>query len=124
VQTTSINYLEVASGGSISGGSTASHIIGPLRKVGIEAFTFVVGNGTSFQKIGISAPTSSSTFQAEFKKQAYSDVTNKETTLAAISSIEYWMLDRVGGTGSCKVTLYWDDAAAHGIFNLTVLVVC
>lgn len=123
VQTTSANYLEVASGGSISGGSANSHIIGPLRKVGNSAFTFVVGNGTSFGKIGISAPSSSSTFEAEFQKQAYSDVTNMESTLTKISTLEYWTLNRVAGTGSCKVTLYWDDADAHGINNLTDLVV-
>ncbi len=123
IQTTSTNYLEVASGGSLSGGSASSHVIGPLRKTGNAAFTFMVGNGTNLAKIGITAPSSNSTFEAEYKKQAYTDVTHKETAIANISTIEYWTLSRVTGTGTSKVTLFWDDASAHGINDLSNLVV-
>jgi hypothetical protein len=124
VQTTSSNYLEVASGGAISGGSIDSHIIGPLRKTGNSAFTFVVGNGTYFGKIGISAPSSSSTFQAEYSWQTYADLINKDASLVEISSLEYWTLDRVSGSGTSRITLHWDNANNHGIFNTSDLVVC
>jgi len=107
------------------GASDASHIAGPVLKVGDDAFTFPVGRNGRYRPIGMSAPSSGS---AEFRGEYFegnSDWTwshaNKESGLADISRNEYWKLDRLVTTNNVSVTLSWDTATSCAFDTLANL---
>ena len=108
-------------GSSSDEGTANSYINGPAVKVGDDAFVFPIGSGGKWARIGITAPTASSTFTAEYNASAHSDLTNLGT-LNNISTEEFWILERVG-TGDASVTLYYEDAGFSGIDDATDLVV-
>jgi len=115
VNTSSSNLLIFLDGATASAMSNASHVDGPVRKIGNEAFTFPVGNAGNYQEVAISAPGSSSDhFTAQYFQTdpdpLYDDAL-KDATLDHISSCEYWILDRTGGSSNVTVTLRWDGAS-------------
>lgn len=121
IVSTSTNILNMAAGSSTIGTSASSYVNGPMTKTGTTAFVFPVGygNGTRWARIGIGAPTASTTFKAQYFAVPYSNTTSMATTptpvLYDVSKEEYWDLDRTVGTGNATVTLYWEDAAWSGI---------
>lgn len=111
LNTTSTNLLTIAAGGSASAATSTSFVNGPMAKAGTTAFTFPVGkSGAGYRNIGITTPSSSSNFRAEFFR---ADPRTLSTTLASgitqISSCEYWTLDRVAGSGIAQVVLSWES---------------
>lgn len=125
VNTTSANILTMNAGSSSTSGSAASYVNGPMNKIGTTAFVFPVGKTGVWARIGIGAPSASTTFKAEYFATAYSDITTMATTptpvLKKVSAIEYWTLDRTAGTGNATVALYWEDATRSGINDCTDL---
>ncbi|MFL5763337.1 MAG: DUF2341 domain-containing protein [Bacteroidia bacterium] len=117
------NILNLGATATSSSGSTASFVSGPMTKAGTAAFVFPTGKGTSWRRIAISAPTTSTTFRAEYFNTAYTNTTTVTAPLTDVSSVEYWVLDQASGTGSAKVTLYWENAATSGINNCPDLTV-
>ncbi|MEI6022188.1 MAG: T9SS type A sorting domain-containing protein, partial [Bacteroidota bacterium] len=117
------NFITMMAGSTINSGNSNAFIDGPISKTGTTAFTFPVGSGTKWARIGIGAPTSSSTFKAQYFASAYSNTANIATSptpaLHHVSTKEYWQLERSAGTGSATVTLFWEDAANSGIFDCT-----
>ncbi len=117
--------LTVESAGTSTSGSSTSYIDGPIAKVGTAAFVFPVGDGTKWARVGIGAPSSSSTFTAEYIATGYSNTTamatNPTPVLDNVSVNQYWQLDRTAGTGDATVTLYWENATADGISDCTNL---
>lgn len=117
VATSSSNILALGTGASSSSGSSSSYVSGPMTKAGTAAFVFPVGKGGSWRRIGISAPSSSSTFRAEYFNSAFTSTSPVTSPINNVSSVEFWQLDRLAGTGSASVTLYWQSASSSGITN-------
>lgn len=66
--TTATNLLVVASAATVTGGSNASFVDGPIRKINTSAgFTFPVGKGTNYQPLSVNASAggSNTTFWTE-----------------------------------------------------------
>jgi hypothetical protein len=89
-----------------------------MAKIGATAFTFPVGKpGTGIRPIGISAPSTSSTFRAEFYRikptTAYTGAA-LGAGMTKISSCEYWTMDRTSGVGTTRLTLSWSPASNCG----------
>ena len=118
IATTSTNLITMNSGSAISGGSSTSYIIGPLRKVGATSFNFPVGTSSYRATIGISAPISSSTFTAQyFASRSTNSLTTVVGGLTKVSSIEYWDLTRNAGTAYPFVTLYFESGSRSAVGN-------
>ncbi|MBX2896414.1 MAG: hypothetical protein KF763_13275 [Cyclobacteriaceae bacterium] len=117
--TSASNYLNFANGATVTGGSNASHVDGPVRKTGTNAFSFPTGDGGFYRPISISAPSNAAHFfTAEYFKasQAFGGPTTYPTGIVTVSSCEYWMLDRnpaVGGS-NVSVTLSWNTPDCTG----------
>jgi hypothetical protein len=107
---------------TVSGASNASHINGPRRKVGNQAFTFPIGKNGLLRTASLSAPSSTTDhFTAEYFDQNPSPVfssSNLDASLDNVSTCEYWMIDRTNGSSSASVTLTWDAATSCGITAL------
>lgn len=109
IASTSTTMLIFADGATAINASNASHVAGPVRKIGNEAFTFPTGTATVYGAIGISAPSSSAHFfTAEYIGNPYSDL-SVGSGLDHVSTEEHWILDRNPGTGSSvRVTLHYN----------------
>ena len=107
------------------GGSAISFVDGPMTKEGNTAFVFPLGNGSRWARLGISAPTVSTPFSAQYFGTAYPDSTSMSTTvlpvLDRVSTMEYWHFERSEGAGEAAVTLYCEDASWSGICDSTSL---
>ncbi len=119
LNTTAANYLNFADNATVTGGSNASHIDGPVRKTGNDAFSFPTGDGGFYRAISITAPTNvAHYFTAEYFKasQAFGGPSTYPTGIVTVSSCEYWTLDRnpaVGGS-NVSVTLSWNSPDCSG----------
>lgn len=116
IESTASSMLNLTNGSSVEGGSNASYVNGPMRKVGNTAFIFPVGKNGRRVPIGISAPASSNSgFTAEYFPANPYATNPKAAGLATISNCEYWQLNRTNGNSSVDVTLYWSaDNACFG----------
>lgn len=123
VNTGSTNIIAMESGATITNGSATSYINGPMTKDGTAAFVFPVGKGGKWRRIGISGPTSTSVFRAEYFNAPFTTTNNVNAPLNDISTVEYWQLDRLSGSGNASVTLYWEDAGVSGINNCSDLTI-
>lgn len=119
LHTDAINMLSFADNATSSGGSNASHIDGPVTKVGNDAFVFPTGDNGIFRTIAISAPSNTShTFTAEYfhTSQAFGNTSTYDPSFYSVSSCEFWTLDRtpaIGGS-NVSVTLSWNSADCSG----------
>ncbi|OFY82540.1 MAG: hypothetical protein A3F72_08125 [Bacteroidetes bacterium RIFCSPLOWO2_12_FULL_35_15] len=108
-------------------GSTSSFVDGPMQKIGNTAFSFPVGDAFNrWMRIDIAAPSAVSTFQAQYFYTPYSSLAPMATPTPApvlnnVSGTEYWILDRVAGTGNAQVTLHWENASSSGINSCAAL---
>jgi hypothetical protein len=119
--TDATNLLSMGTSATANAGSSTSYVNGPMQKAGTAAFVFPVGKGGRWARIGISAPSSASTFFAEYFNTSFISTIYMATTptprLNNVSKIEYWQLDRTVGTGNARVTLFWEDANFSDINN-------
>lgn len=128
VYSNSNNIVLINNGASSTPGSSASFIDGPVGKIGNSSFVFPTGKDVSptgsgvedvWARIQISAPATATTqFTARYYFTPYSDLT-MDATLANVSQIEYWTLDRTGSTDAVNVTLYFENATRSGITDFT-----
>ncbi len=108
ITTSDNNLLTIGATGTTTGAIAGSFVNGPLAKVGTVAFTFPVGKvGAGFRNIGITAPSVSSTFRAEFFRATPPPGT-LDAGITQISRCEYWNLTRIVGTGTARVILSWE----------------
>lgn len=115
--TSATNYLNFANDATVTGGSTSSHVDGPVRKTGNDAFSFPTGDGGFYRPISITAPTNATHyFIAEYFKasQAFGGPSTYATGIITVSSCEYWMLDRSPGGSNVSVTLSWNTPDCTG----------
>lgn len=106
------NILSLQSTAGANAGNASSYVDGPMEKTGNTAFVFPVGKGARWARIGIGAPSSSSTFRAEYFDTGYGQYGPAATPTPAlnnVSRVEYWNLDRTAGSGNALVSLYWEN---------------
>jgi hypothetical protein len=114
---------------SPAGGSANSYIDGYIRKTGNGAFIFPTGNLGYWRRIEITAPTASTEFEARYIHAAYSNTSamaaSPSTVLDHVSRIEHWYLSKPLGAdfATTQVKLYWENAAASGIYKFDSLTV-
>ena len=113
--TTATNLPTIGTAGNATPAIPTSFVNGPLAKTGATAFTFPVGkSGAGFRNIGITAPSGSATFGAEFFR-ATPPAGTLEPTLTRISACEYWDLTKTGTAGiSANVVLSWETTSNCG----------
>ncbi len=121
--TGSTNILAMENTATSSSGSANSYVHGPMTKTGTSAFVFPVGKNGVWRRLGISAPSASSTFRAEYFNSAYSNTSSVNSPLNNVSLLEHWQLDRLSGSGNSMVSLFWEDASASGINNCADLTI-
>ena len=128
VNTTSANAMTMLDGSTVSSVSDASHVDGPIIKLGNDAFTFPIGDQGFYRPAGISAPAATS---ARFSGQyIFADAEGtfgsaRDASLDHISNCEYWIIDRVAGLNDVQVTLTYDafDGPCSGVDNAATLLV-
>lgn len=125
VNTTASDLMIIQNNATVSGANNASHINGPCRKVGNQAFTFPIGKNGLLRTAGLSAPSSTTDhFTAEYFDQNPSPVyssSSLDASLDNVSTCEYWIIDRTNGSSSASATLTWDAATSCGIAALADL---
>ncbi len=117
IRTTDANFIRFLDGATASGASAVSHVQGPMRKLGDEAFVFPVGDGGIYRPIAISAPASvTDEFTTRFFRAAhpFGGPSSYLAPLLTVSTCEYWTLDRTAGTANVFVTLGWLTADCPG----------
>ncbi|HRE62575.1 MAG TPA: hypothetical protein PKU77_02230, partial [Ferruginibacter sp.] len=97
---------------SYTGASHNSHVVGPVTKVGDDAFVFPVGGPLTLNTVAMSAPVgTASRFKASYKNQnPGSDGYNTALKAgsfgsAAISQAGYWDVQRLTGVTNVTLTL-------------------
>ena len=126
VNTDATNILTFINNATSSGASDASHVDGPVSKIGNDAFTFPTGDSSEYRPIAISAPSSGG---AEFRAEYFNapthptyDTSSIDPSIDHVSIMEYWLLDRLASTNAVEVTLSWDDISG-GVDNPAELLV-
>ncbi|MCB0488549.1 MAG: T9SS type A sorting domain-containing protein [Cyclobacteriaceae bacterium] len=117
--TDATNIINFADNATVTGGSNASHVDGPVRKIGNDVFNFPTGDGGIYRSIAISAPSNTThTFTAEYFKtpQAFGNESTYDPSFYSVSSCEFWTLDRtpVVGGSNVLVTLSWNSSDCTG----------
>jgi hypothetical protein len=117
------NNLVFKAGGTVSGASDASHVKGTVVKTtqSTSAFTFPIGDGTTYRPIGITPDGASSTdWTASYTASSHPDTDVDGSGLDHISTQEYWDLDR-SGSANASISLTW--SAANGVIDYTELTI-
>jgi hypothetical protein len=106
------NTLTITAAGGATAGTATSFVDGPMAKIGNTAFVFPLGNGTKYARLGISAPSASTTMTAQYYHTGYPYYPGN-LPLATVSGYEYWTLGEAAPS-TVNVTLYWEDSVASG----------
>ncbi|GAB3742617.1 beta strand repeat-containing protein [Spirosoma lituiforme] len=107
-----------------TGASDASHVNGYAEEAGHAAFTFPIGNGTSYRSAGIASASTAANYRAAYFSTNPSSATlptgapfataSRGTGVEAVSTVEYWDID---GSAAASITLTWN--AASNVNTLT-----
>ncbi len=118
INTEFVHFLD---GSSFIGSSDSSYINGVVRKTGSDAFEFPIGDNNLIRSINISAPTvNTDHFTAFYTESDLDGIYNRnllDVGLNHISSCEYWVLNRTGGSSNVEVKLSWASNSC-GLDNL------
>lgn len=123
LNTTAINLLNFANDATVTGGDNTSHIDGPVRKTGNDAFSFPTGDGGFYRPISISAPTNATHyFTAEYFKatHAFGGPSTYPAGIVTVSTCEYWILDRSPVGSNVSVTLSWNSPDCVGPYITSI----
>lgn len=127
IYSSTANLLYMRDNSIVSSVSNASHVDGPVEKIGNDAFVFPVGNGGNYAPCEITAPTNSGhSFRAQF---FYTDPDPLYSTsvldagIDNVSRCEYWTVDRTNGTSNVSVTLSFEDVRSCGVTDPNELLV-
>lgn len=99
---------------TVTGYDATKFIIGPVQKIGDDAFTFPVGENSNFRPLTITAPGSATdAFTCQYfnadPHPAY-DEAMKDPVINNVSDCEYWSLVQDNGASSVSVSLSWGSA--------------
>jgi hypothetical protein len=121
------NSLTFNDNATVASASNSSHVNGPVVKIGNDAFTFPIGDGSNYASLGISAPSNvTDQFTVEYENVDPSSVygfNNYDVGVDHVSTEEYWQLTRDVGSSSVALSLSW-AARSGGVTNLSELLVC
>lgn len=111
--TTSTNYLELVDNATLTGGNDSAYVDGPMLKTGNDAFTFPLGdttlNDTAYHPLAMTAPSGvTDQFEAEYFPVQYTVGDSLVDSLASVSQVEHWKLERMSGSSSVTVTIGWN----------------
>lgn len=99
---------------SQSAASNGSFVRGSVQKDGDSSFEFPIGDAGYYRPLGISAPkVSTDSYLAKYffeSPDAHYPLENRESALKVINDQEYWVVNRVSGSGSVVLTMGWDDS--------------
>jgi hypothetical protein len=109
----SVRPLIIPDSGIVSGASDSSFVIGLVKKIGNDAFTFPIGSIDTTEKyyhpLSISAPSHiTDAFTAEYLNVDHGLGSSSDTTIGLISETEYWKLLHLNGSDSILVSLGWN----------------
>ena len=111
IMNASTDTLVLNAGASITEVSNSSYVRGSVQKVGSTAFTFPLGGANLYRPIAISAPGNPTDHFTATYFPSNPDATYSTTTLVSsldhVSTCEYWILDRTGGSSNVTVELSW-----------------
>ncbi len=108
---TNTGLLAFVNDATATNASDTSHVDGPVRKIGNDAFVFPTGNKGHYGPVGISAPSSASAQVDALYSFSNPQIAKGATLgsgLTALSIAEYWV---VTGTPAVNLTLYWSSAS-------------
>ncbi|HQX74495.1 MAG TPA: hypothetical protein PK298_16415, partial [Chitinophagaceae bacterium] len=113
------NHLIFLDNATYAGALNTSHVVGPVSKIGNDAFTFPIGTPTSLNTVAMTAPANaSSKFSAQHFKANPSlagyDTSLHDVTLQRISGGEYWDVQRLNGTSTTTLTFSFEPPCATG----------
>ena len=94
-----VNVLTIKSGGTITGGSDDSHVVGPINFEidDDQERTLPVGDGNKYRPVFITPASGGSTYTAEYFSTAYSDLTCNPGDIDHVAPGIYWDIDNNGG---------------------------
>jgi hypothetical protein len=122
VLTTTANVLRFLDNATATGASNASHVDGPVQKVGNDAFVFPVGDAGDLGQVAIPAPNDvADVFTAQFFKVAAPNPTALAPTLQAVNYLLHWQFGQTTNAGAADVitpTLHWNDAIPDLVYDL------
>ncbi len=120
VETGSSSMLDLLSGSQVNNGDSAnagsaiSYIDGPMTWTGSTDFTFPVGKGSVFARLGVSGLSGASKFKLEYFDASPSNRNNLTAPLNEMGTAEYWSLTRLSGSETPIASLYWEDETRSG----------
>lgn len=124
IHTSGSNVVRLLSTATSTAGTDSSYIDGPMVKVGNTAFTFPIGKGGALRPAGVSNMQNVTTeVTAQYFNTDQGDHTNYSGSLAQVSNLEYWDINRTVTTDSLKITLYWNSATASSIYDCSSLTI-
>lgn len=119
--TSAANLLTMGSSSLAFGASNASFVNGPVSKIGNSPFVFPVGKtncGPSGTKMGYAAieianltgAAVNDQYTAEYIRASAHALGGITTGMDHVSACDYWRLERIAGTATADIILYWKDS--------------
>jgi hypothetical protein len=119
-------FVEFQDNATYSTASNASHIDGVIRKIGNDDFIFPTGDNNILRTISVSAPSDITdhftAYYTENNPDGFYSRSLLDINIDHVSSCEYWVLNRTGGSSNVEVSLSWDSNSC-GVDNLCDLLV-
>lgn len=130
INSTSTNIFTIEDGVAGMEGSATCYVDGPIKKIGNDAFTFPLGDGTVWAPFQISNLSADANQYDRWIVEYFDSNPDpegddtRESGLIHISSVEYWDVSTTYLNGqNVDVTLHWKDGSRSLIDNLSYLVV-
>jgi hypothetical protein len=100
--------LTVAQNVQITNANANSFVDGAVRKLGTTPFIFPVGHGAFYGPVAASGDATTAIYFHSDPTDALFPVAARESTLAFVSSTEYWLLK---GSNDTPITLTWNESS-------------
>lgn len=112
--TTSTNVLSFIDSATCTTAGDSAYVHGPVRKTGDDAFTFPLGDtalhdSIAYHPLAMTAPgVNTDQFEAYYNAAPHTVGDSLVDSLAGVSQVEYWSLERKTGTSAVTTTLGWN----------------
>jgi hypothetical protein len=117
VNTNVTNILSFGNTSSVFGGSSLSHVDGPVQRTGNSGFTFPIGDNGIYRPLSITgAVNTTDSYSAEYFKAThpYGGPSTYLYPIETVSTCEYWMLRRLAGIANLFIDISWDTDDCTG----------
>lgn len=124
IKTTPSTLLIAEDNAAINCHSSESWVWGPIRKIGNDQFTFVVGD--SLKKAILTMATAPAQVTDAFTAQYFRtnpsaagyDTAQHVSSLTTVSGKEYWMFTRDNGNSNVRINLQYDSTRSQKISSI------